>query len=509
VGVAGTTDGRPFPPGEYPVVVVGSGPGGLQVAYSLRSLGIEVAVISDDPGPGGMFRKWPHFQRLLSWTKPHAPVPRDSRAYERYDWNSLLADEPEARNLQPQFMDGTSEFPSRPEMEANLSAFVERTGLEVRYDCRWEATRLEEGPDGRRVVLVTSDGEYRCREAIFAVGVAEPYGPKIQGIELAHHYADVRPVETYAGRRVFILGKRNSGFELANGLLPWAGSIVLASPSPAKLSVVTRSLVGVRARYTQPFEDHALGGGVGILDAKVDRIEAVGSELVASLRRTDTGEELTLVVDDVIEATGFVCPLRDLPDLGVATFGLSALPAQTTWWESATVPGIHFAGTITQAVAGLKKHGIPPNSGAVHGHRYNSRILAKRLAETRFGMTFERASVDPGAVIDLLLDEATNGPELLHQKAFLARVISVGPDQGVRDEGIVPLAAFVDDGTGPDGVAMTLEADGTGAIFPVAYLRERGRVTEKPLPGHPVLDFSTPEHRAALSAALAPLGLGS
>ena len=43
-----------------------------------------------------MFRRWPFFQRLLSWTKPHAPVERGTRAYERYDWNSLLGDEPEA-----------------------------------------------------------------------------------------------------------------------------------------------------------------------------------------------------------------------------------------------------------------------------------------------------------------------------------------------------------------------------------------------------------------------------
>ena len=56
---------RPFPPGDYPVVVIGSGPGGLQVSSSLRHEGVHHAVLSADPGPGGMFRKWPFFQRLL------------------------------------------------------------------------------------------------------------------------------------------------------------------------------------------------------------------------------------------------------------------------------------------------------------------------------------------------------------------------------------------------------------------------------------------------------------
>src|SRR5206468_9547804 len=83
------------PSGEYPVVVVGSGPGGLQTSYALSRLGVEHAVISQDDAPGGMFRKWPIYQRLLSWTKPDAPHERTTRAYEWYDHNSLIAEEPE------------------------------------------------------------------------------------------------------------------------------------------------------------------------------------------------------------------------------------------------------------------------------------------------------------------------------------------------------------------------------------------------------------------------------
>ncbi|OGO57100.1 MAG: hypothetical protein A2V85_17985 [Chloroflexi bacterium RBG_16_72_14] len=496
-----TPDPRPFPPGDYPVIVIGSGPGGLQVSYGLRRHGVPHAVLSADPSAGGMFRRWPFFQRLLSWTKPYAPEVRSAREYQRFDWNSLVAEEPELRSLQAEFMDGSSYFPSRPEMEANLAAFADRAGIEVRYGCRWEGTAREDGPDGTTYLLRTSDGEYRTRVLVLAVGVAEPWSPSPPGIEHARHYADTREASSYAGKRVFIIGKQNSGFELASGLAAWASQIVVCSPSPAKLSVQTRSLVGVRARYVQPFEDNFLGLGVSILDASIDGIAHAGDAYRVDLKRTDNGMSMSVEADEVIAATGFTCPLLDLPSLGVTTFGQAKLPAVTPMWESSTVPGIYFAGTISQAAQGLRKHGIPAYSGAVHGHRYNGLILARHIAETRFGVETPRPSLAEADVLGYLLREATCAPELWHQKAYLARVLSVSAGDGIRDEGILPLVHVLD-AMDRDVIAMTVEADGTGAIYPVVYVHREGRTTEHPLPGHPLLDFATAEHRAALAGAL-------
>jgi thioredoxin reductase len=492
---------RPHPPGDYQVVVVGSGPGGLQVGYFLARSGIRHAILSADSGPGGMFRRWPFFQRLLSWTKPYADGDRRSREFERWDWNSLIADEPELRGLQVEFMDGSSDFPSRPEMEANLAAFAERAGIDVRYDCRWTGTRRETDADGDRFVLETSDGDYRAQVLVMAVGVAQPYSPPTPGIEHASHYADTRAAETYAGKRLFIIGKQNSGFELASGLLQWASRITLASPSSAKTSVETHSLVGVRARYVQPFEDAALGGAVDILAAAVEGITRTGDALQVALRRSDNGMPVTVTADEVISATGFTCPLLDLPALGVATFGQSRLPAQTAFWESATVPGIYFAGTIGQGAAGLKKHGIPSYSGAVQGHRHNARILIRRIAERHFGIAPERPTLPAADVPALLLAEATRAPELWHQKAYLARVVTVSPEDGIRDEGILPLTHVLD-GEGPDAVAMTVEADGAGSIYPVAYVRTGDRTEEHAMAPHPLLDFETREHRDQIASIL-------
>ena len=504
---------RPFPPGSYPVIVIGSGPGGLQVSYSLDRLGVQHAVLSADDGPGGMFRRWPFFQRLLSWTKPYAPVERSDPAYERYDWNSLLADEPAHRAIMPELMDGTSYFPSRPAMELNLATFAERTNVHVRYGCRWTATKRDSGPEPGFVVE-TTDGEYRTGIVIVAVGVAQPQLPPTPGIELAAHYAETRPAEEYADRRVFIIGKQNSGFELASGLLPWARRIVVASPSPTKLSVNTRSLVGVRARYVQPIEDHVLGGGVAVLDAAIQGISRLANgALEVRARPSAGGDELAFEVDDVIAATGFVTPLVDLADLGVATFGQSRLPAQTPYWESASVPGVFFAGTITQGSAGLKKHGLPSNSGAVHGARYNARLLARHIARTRFDVpgASERPAVEPARLVEMLVGQLSSSPELWHQRAYLARVVSLDPTAGPRDEGLVPLAAFVDaagdDGQG-DALAVTLEADGSGAVYPVVYARRGTSIDEHAFEPDLLLRYDTPAVRDRLAAALAPFGIG-
>jgi thioredoxin reductase len=449
-----------------------------------------------------MFRRWPHFQRLLSWTKPHAPEPVGSRAYERYDWNSLLADEPQARALQPGLMDGTSYFPSRPEMEQNLGLFAERAGIAIRYGCRWTATRRIDDAEGGGFVVETTDGEYRARVLVVAVGVAEPYSPPGIGMELTHHYADVRPAESYAGHRVLMLGKQNSGFELANGLLPWACSIALVSPSPAKFSVQTNSLAGVRARYVQPYEDFVLGGGVAVLNAALDRIERTeggDGSLTVHLRRTDNGNELAIEVDDVISATGFVSPLLDLPDIGCSISGRSRLPVISSWWESTTLPGVFFAGTIGQAAKGLVKHGVPANSGAVHGARYNSQVLARYMAETRFGKSMERPSVALADIVGVIASELADAPELWHQRAYLARVFTVDPSSGLVDDGVQPLTHFLDDG-GPNAVGVTLEADGTGAIFPVLYTRIAGDIRERAMVADPLLRYDGPDARGEILA---------
>jgi hypothetical protein len=130
-------------------------------------------------------------------------------------------------------------------------------------------------------------------------------------------------------------------------------------------------------------------------------------------------------------------------------------------------------------------------------------VLARHIAETKFGIQHERRPMQAGDVIRYLLQEASRGPELWHQRAYLARVVVTDPDRGVYDDGIQPLAHFLDDADGPNAVAMTLEANGKDDPYPCAYLRQKGApAKEILLDPDPLLNFETEDHRRALTAAL-------
>jgi hypothetical protein len=131
-------------------------------------------------------------------------------------------------------------------------------------------------------------------------------------------------------------------------------------------------------------------------------------------------------------------------------------------------------------------------------------ILARHIAERRFGLTAPRSAIAPADLVDYLLHEATCAPELWHQKAYLARVVRIDPDRGLLEDGILPLAHALDTGEG-DAAIMTVEADGTGSIYPVLYIRRGGRVEEHVLEASPLLDFTGAQWRGQLASALAPI----
>jgi hypothetical protein len=130
-------------------------------------------------------------------------------------------------------------------------------------------------------------------------------------------------------------------------------------------------------------------------------------------------------------------------------------------------------------------------------------VLARHLGATRFGIEPVRPALEADAVAPFLLEQLTMAPELWNQRSYLARVASVS-DDGWRDDGIWPLADFID-APGSDAVAVTLEPNPDGSIYPVAYVRADGNVEEHLLDPDSMNEYRGSPHREQMASILAPL----
>ena len=330
-----------------------AGPAASRSRTSLRPLGIEHAVISADPAPAacsGAGRSSSGCCRGPSRTRPAERHPRE---FERYDWNSLARRRAGAARAPDRVHGRDVVLPVAPRDGGRTStAFAERAAIAVRYGCRWESTRREETAGRHAFVLETTDGEYRC-QAARASRSASPSraAPSPPGIELAATTptrATPRPTRASGSSSS---ASRTRGSSSRPGLLQWASrDLVVARRRRPRLSIQTRSLVGVRARYVQPFEDLPRLRGRHprrLASSGIDRRRRAASASTSSgpttamplTRRGRRGHRRDRLRVPAARPAG--------PRCGHLRPG--KLPAVTPFWESAHVPGIYFAGTIGQA----------------------------------------------------------------------------------------------------------------------------------------------------------------
>jgi hypothetical protein len=254
----------------------------------------------------------------------------------------------------------------------------------------------------------------------------------------------------------------------------------------------------VSARYLLPVEDSSVGGGTYVVDAAVERIGPSPEGFRILAKGTTRPGDYDLQCGAGIAATGFKTPLLDLETLGVRTVAQGRIPSLTPLFESAGAPGIFFAGNASQGAPGLRRHGVGSVSAVVRGLRYNARILADHLAERLGVRAPQRRPLAADEVAPFLASELARGPELWTQKGYLCRVVGL---DGPFDDGIQPLEHFLDAG-GPDSVAVTVETNASGEIFPGVYVRRGGRMQESQLDPHPLHEFHREPYQDALTTIL-------
>jgi thioredoxin reductase len=415
-------------------LIIGAGPAGLQLAALLEADGRrDYLVLEGSDAPGAFFARFPRHRQLISINKPRTGTD-DPELNLRLDWNSLLSDDPALR-----FTTYTGRyFPAADVMVRYLADFAAKTGVRVKYDAR--VSRVSRTGDG--FAVTTRQGEtFQARRLIVATGVSKPYEPDIPGFELAEGYdrMSVDPRD-FLDQRVLIIGKGNSAFETADNLMETTTLIHLAGPSSIRMAWRTHFVGHLRAVNNNFLDTYQLKSANAVLDGTVRRIErdGAGFKVTFSFSRADEVVK-ELSYDRVLACTGFAFD----PSIFDGTcrpelVHRDRFPAQTAEWESVNVPGLYFAGTLSQE-RDFKKS----TSGFIHGFRYAVRALHKIL-ERRYGDTpwpAEKLDGTPESMTDAIISRVNRSSALWQLFGVLGDVVTVaGPEARYHDE--VPVEYF-------------------------------------------------------------------
>lgn len=225
-----STPARPTAPNraDRPVYVVGGGPGGLAVAYALRTRGVRAVVLERSDRVGDSWRR--HYDRLRLHTTrrlsalPGLPMPR------RF-----------------------GRWPARDDVVRYLEKYAEHHRLEIVTGV--EVSRVERTPDGTGWLLHATGGrELTGAAVVVATGFNHtPRVPDWPGRDTYTgeflHASEYRHAKPFAGRDVLVVGVGNTGAEIAVDLVEGGASRVrLAVRTPPH--IVRRSTAGWPAQYS-------------------------------------------------------------------------------------------------------------------------------------------------------------------------------------------------------------------------------------------------------------------
>ncbi|MEV7007935.1 NAD(P)-binding domain-containing protein [Streptosporangium sp. NPDC051022] len=492
---------------EHRYVVVGAGPAGLQIGYFLQERGADYVILERERSAGGFFTRFPRHRRLISLNKVRT-WSDDPEIRLRWDWNSLLSDDPSL--LFPHYSDDY--FPSPDDLRRYLTDFHTTHDLRIAFGTG--VSRVI-GKEGFR--LETEDGrEIQAECLIWAGGWGGPNIPDIPGIEHAEGYEEMAvDPEPFLGKRVLILGKGNAAFETAHALRDHASLIHLASPRPVRLAWNSRQPGDVCGSYGALLDSHRFTAFHTLLDCTVERIGFDGATYTADIVHSHAGgERETLEYDAVLRCTGFRMGTEVFAD-GLRTVPGGRLPAIGPDWESADLDGLYIAGTMMQA-----RDAGRGSSAFIYGFRYNLRTLSRLLAERYDGIRLPHTTVPRRELVRSILDRVNRSSALWAQAGYLADALVI-TEHGIERYEDLPedyaVARFGDLVTvglrqsrepAPDDLgteafavgrrALTRKVAESEAIHPAVRVFRNGVLTsELHLPGSAVARWRHPDRHAA------------
>lgn len=320
-------------------IIIGGGPAGLAVAHSFHRAGVGYKVFEQGP-LAWHIAQYPTFMRFFS-TNENLEIARFPLGI-------------------------TEEKPSRQEYLKYLSDFVRYHELHVETYAK--VIGVERDQDGIFTVTIKRQGDRietaHARSVVVAVGAwDQPRRLGVPGDDLEKvRYRYTEPHE-YVGRKVLVVGGRNSAIETALQL--WrAGAEVSLSYRGTEFNGR-----GVKYWLRPDIENRLKNGEIaGYLGSHV---RAIDWESV-QIQQVD-GEIITIENDFVLPLLGYDPPVAYLKQLGINLEPETNKPEHDPDTLESNIPGMFIAGVITYG--NISGHVFIENS------RHHGEMILPRLKE--------------------------------------------------------------------------------------------------------------------------------
>ena len=472
------------PPAYVRYLIVGAGPGGLQVAHYMESAGRDYLVLESAERPASFFASYPRFRQLISINKREVGRDDSLDFAFRHDWNSLLSDASHSASsgsfasttdarLTPTSLApalrftnySTRYYPHADDLvlyaqvwagstNASARGLGRASPLRVRYNTNvvsiartseWapgaDAQRAAIARGAPRFVITTARGEvFTCTFLIIATGLQEavslPSGNGTAAVAagLVHTYASApADADAYRGQRVLVIGHGNAAWEFAHYILGATALVHVAgrTTSRIKLALETHYPGNVRAVHATLLETYNLKSLDGITSVPFDRL---------TFARAPDGRIAVGVAGSVgctRDAFGRAtsrCSFREPYDAVIACLGWRF---SSSLFDDAVRPALAHNGKYPNASATFQSVNVEglyfagtvahagdykkTSGGFIHGFRYTARALHRFLEEEEADAVVSAAPAEVAVGIQSVADGVWPLPRVLLAGAPPAR----------------------------------------------------------------------------------------
>lgn len=378
---------------NYKYVIIGAGPGGLQLGYFMEERGLDYIIIERQKTVGSFFQKYPVHRKLISINKKYNFF-EEAEFNMRHDWNSLLSADTDLRFTK--YSDDL--YPDADTYYTYLNDYADKFGINILFD--HEVSLVSKTGESGFDITLAGNKNISCEVLICGLGPYRQNIPdEIEGMEHTVAYGEQSiDLEEYKNKRVAVLGGGNSGFETADYLSPAAAFVHIFVKEKPAMAWDTHFVGDLRAVNNNVYDLYQLKSLHAVLNPRLRKIEKLPDGTLRTQHDYDYENSrvpgtlsLTRDYDLIINCTGWnYLPNRIFHEqCQPAASECGKLPRLDNTWQSVNVSHLYFIGASMQAID--KKSA----SGFIHGFRYNIRTLFNLLLEQYEGVSYPAIELDP------------------------------------------------------------------------------------------------------------------